>query len=194
MGTHSHSSEVKHIAVATHEGTLFHVLVALAAMIVAGRLVGIVFRKIGQPSVIGEVVAGILLGPSLLGRFTEVAEFILPASISPFLAVIAQIAVILYMFLIGLEFDASKLKKRGHSALAISHFSIIAPFLLGGLLALWLYPRLGTSNVPFDDFALFFLGISMSVTAFSSACQNLDRTWHSENRTRHHGTHRACGR
>ena len=65
-------------------------------MIVAGRLVGIVFRKIGQPSVIGEVVAGILLGPSLLGRFSpEVAEFILPASISPFLAVIAQIAVIL---------------------------------------------------------------------------------------------------
>jgi Kef-type K+ transport system membrane component KefB len=160
------ASEVKRTATATHTGTLFHVLVALVAMITAGRLIGMLFRRIGQPSVIGEVVAGILLGPSLLGRFApEVAEFILPASVAPFLAIIAQIAVILYMFLIGLEFDATKLQKRGHSALAISHFSIIAPFMLGGILALWLYPRLGTVDVPFDDFALF-LGISMSVTAF----------------------------
>jgi Kef-type K+ transport system membrane component KefB len=69
------------------------------------------------------------------------------------------------MFLVGLEFDAAMLRKKGHAAVAISHVSIIAPFLLGGALALWLYPRVSSGDVPFDVFALF-LGVSMSVTAF----------------------------
>lgn len=154
------------VAKSAQDHALFHVLLALAAVIVAGRLMGWLFKHIGQPAVIGEVVAGILLGPSLLGwAFPEASAALLPASVSPYLGVIAQIAVILYMFLVGLEFDGAMLQKKGHSAVAISHASIIAPFLLGGALALWLYPRLSTADVPFDVFALF-LGVSMSVTAF----------------------------
>ena len=145
---------------------LLHVLAALAAVIITGRALGWIFRYVGQPAVIGEVVAGILLGPSLLGRaFPEAAEVLLPASVAPYLEVIAQIAVVLYMFLVGLEFDAATLQKQGHSAIVISHASMTAPFLLGGVLALWLYPRLSSTDVPFDVFALF-LGVSMSVTAF----------------------------
>lgn len=151
---------------AADEHILFHVLLALAAVITAGRLLGWAFRYVGQPAVIGEVVAGILLGPSLLGWVSPAAaQFLLPASAAPFLGIIAQIAVILYMFLIGLEFDAAMLQKKGHTAVAISHASIVAPFLLGGGLALWLYPRFSSSDVPFEVFALF-LGVSMSVTAF----------------------------
>ena len=164
---------------AKNEHVLFHVLLALAAVIVVGRLLGRVFRYVGQPPVIGEVVAGILLGPSLLGWISpSVAAFVLPTSVAPYLGVIAQIAVILYMFLVGLEFDAAMLQKKGHAAAAISHVSIIAPFLLGGLFALWLYPRMGTAGVPFDVFALF-LGISMSVTAFPVLARILtDRNLH----------------
>ncbi|MBL8849649.1 MAG: cation:proton antiporter [Planctomycetaceae bacterium] len=151
---------------AAQDHALFHVLTALVAVIVAGRLIGWLFKHIGQPAVIGEVVAGILLGPSLLGwLYPDAYAALLPPSVAPHLGVIAQIAVILYMFLVGLEFDAAMLQKKGHVAVAISHASIITPFLLGGGLALWLYPRLSTSDVPFDVFALF-LGVSMSVTAF----------------------------
>jgi K+:H+ antiporter len=145
---------------------LLHVLLALLVIVVAARLVGFVFRKIGQPPVIGEVVAGILLGPSLLGSAAPRAyAFLLPPSVAPFLEVIAQVGVILYMFLVGMELSPSHLKRRPHAALAISHASIVVPFLMGSALALWLYPRLSTSSVPFTPFALF-LGVSMSVTAF----------------------------
>jgi Kef-type K+ transport system membrane component KefB len=151
---------------AAQDHVLFHVLLALVAVIIVGRLMGWLFKYVGQPAVIGEVVAGILLGPSLLGwLFPEAYAELLPKSVAPHLGIIAQIAVILYMFLVGLEFDAAMLQKKGHAAVAISHASIIAPFLLGGGLALWLYPRLSTSDIPFDVFALF-LGVSMSVTAF----------------------------
>jgi len=151
---------------ASQDHALFHVLSALVAVIVVGRLLGWLFKYVGQPAVIGEVVAGILLGPSLLGWLApDFYAELLPTSVAPHLGIIAQIAVILYMFLVGLEFDAAMLQKKGHAAVAISHASIIAPFLLGGALALWLYPRMSTSDIPFDVFALF-LGVSMSVTAF----------------------------
>lgn len=164
---------------AAADHALFHVLLALAAVIVAGRLLGWLFRYVGQPAVIGEVVAGILLGPSLLGWLSpETAGFLLPQSAAPYLGIIAQIAVILYMFLVGLEFDGAMLQKKGHTAVAISHASIVAPFLLGGGLALWLYPRVSSAAVPFEVFALF-LGVSMSVTAFPVLARILtDRQMH----------------
>lgn len=142
---------------------LFHVLVALAAVILVGRLLARLFAFIHQPPVIGEVVAGILLGPSLLGE--TASAWILPASVAPFLGVIAQVGIILYMFLVGLELDGSALRERAHAAVATSHASIVAPFLLGAALAVGLYPRLATSDVPFTSFALF-LGTAMSITAF----------------------------
>jgi Kef-type K+ transport system membrane component KefB len=145
---------------------LLHVLLALAVVIVAARGLGALCKRIQQPPVIGEVIAGILLGPSLLGHVSpEATSFLLPPSVAPFLSIIAQIGVILFMFLVGLELDVSQLKNRTRATVAISHASIIVPFVLGSILALWLYPNLSSSDVPFGVFALF-IGVSLSVTAF----------------------------
>jgi len=145
---------------------LFHVLLALAAVVLVGRLLGAVLRAFGQPPVIGEVLGGILLGPSLLGRVApQVSTFVLPASVAPELSVVAQLGVVLYMFLVGLELNGDLLRRRAQATVAISHASIVAPFVLGSLLALYLYPRLGTSTVTFTTFALF-MGVAMSITAF----------------------------
>ena len=145
---------------------LYHVLLALVLILLLGRWLGKLFVYFGQPRVIGEMVAGIMLGPSLLGRiWPEAMHFILPQDVQPFLGIIAQIGVILYMFLVGLELNAGLLRSRAHSTIAISHASIVTPFLLGGLLALWLFPHLGTPGVPFTSFALF-MGVAMSITAF----------------------------
>jgi len=146
--------------------TLFHVLLALVVVIVVARAMGALFRRFEQPPVIGEVVAGILLGPSLLGRVApEASAFLLPPAVAPFLGILAQVGVILYMFLVGLELDAGMLRRRAHASVAVSHASIIAPFLLGSALALWLHPILAPAGVGFTVFALF-MGVSLSVTAF----------------------------
>jgi Kef-type K+ transport system membrane component KefB len=153
-------------AVPAPADVLLHVLLALVVVIVAARICGALCKHFRQPPVIGEVIAGILLGPSLLGRISPMAmNFLLPPSVAPFLSIIAQIGVILFMFLVGLELDTSQLKHRTHVTVAISHASILVPFVLGTVLALWLYPVLSTSDVPFTIFALF-LGVSLSVTAF----------------------------
>jgi Kef-type K+ transport system membrane component KefB len=151
---------------ARHGNTLFHVLLALIAVIVLGQFLGAIFRLIGQPPVIGEVVAGILLGPSLLGRIApDAANYLLPPSIAPSIGVIAQLGVILYMFVLGLELDTDFLRKHGRASIMISHTSILLPFVLGAWLALALYPRFADRAVPFTVFALF-LGAAMSITAF----------------------------
>lgn len=150
-------------AVSAAPNVLLHVLIALAAVVIAGQGLARLFSYIGQPPVIGEVIAGILLGPSLLG--THLSGLILPASSAPFLGLVAQIGVLLYMFVVGLELNPGLLKHRAHATVAISHASILAPFLLGAVLALNLYPRLSSSDVPFTSFALF-MGVAMSITAF----------------------------
>jgi Kef-type K+ transport system membrane component KefB len=151
---------------AAHVDTLLHVLIALLVVIVLARGIGKLFALFHQPPVIGEIVAGIMLGPSLLGRVApEAAQFILPAQVAPFLQILAQVGVILFMFLVGVELDPALMRKRGHATVAISHASILAPFLLGSLLGLAIYPTLSTRDVPFTAFALF-MGVSMSVTAF----------------------------
>ena len=143
-----------------------HVLLALLVVLVAARLLGALFRHLQQPAVIGEVIAGILLGPSLLGRVAPgVSAYLLPPTVAPFLSVLAQVGVILFMFLVGLELDTTGLRDKRHATVAISHASIVAPLLMGAVLALWLYPKLSTRDVPFTSFALF-MGVSMSVTAF----------------------------
>jgi Kef-type K+ transport system membrane component KefB len=151
---------------AAHGGELYHVLLSLFAIIVLGRLLGKLCLHFGQPRVIGEMIAGIMLGPSLLGLiWPDAMAFVLPGHAAPFLGVIAQIGVILYMFLIGLELNASLLRSRAHATVAISHASIVTPFLLGSLLALWLYPRLAGEGAQFTSFAMF-MGVAMSITAF----------------------------
>ena len=159
--------------------TLLHVLVALLVVILASRALGTVFRFINQPPVIGEVVAGIMLGPSLLGRMApDVSAYILPPTVAPYLSVVAQVGVILYMFLVGLHLDTALLRSKTHSTLAISHASIVAPFVLGAAAALWIYPQLSSSDVPFSVFAMF-MGVSLSVTAFPVLARILtDRNMH----------------
>jgi Kef-type K+ transport system membrane component KefB len=145
---------------------LYHVLLALVLILLLGRWLGKLFIHFGQPRVIGEMVAGIMLGPSLLGQFwPQATTFILPAHAEDSLKIIAQIGVILYMFLVGLELNAGLIRSRAHATVAISHASIVAPFLLGSVLALWLYEPFGTSATPFTSFALF-MGVAMSITAF----------------------------
>lgn len=144
-------------------GILLHLLLALAAVIVAGQLLGRLLALVGQPPVIGEVAAGILLGPSIIG--TDVSALILPPAVAPFLGVLAQIGVVLYMFLVGLDLRLDELRRRAHITVATSHASILLPFILGAALALFLYPRVSSADVPFMTFALF-MGVAMSITAF----------------------------
>ena len=120
-----------------------------------------------------------MLGPSLLGRVApKVALYLLPGSVAPHLNVLAQVGVILFMFVVGIELDTDALSSRTRSSVAISHASIVAPFLLGASLALWLYPRVSSQDVPFTYFALF-MGVSMSVTAFPVLARILtDRRLH----------------
>jgi len=150
-----------------------HVLATLAAVVFLGYVLGRALRYLGQPPVIGEVIAGIMLGPSLLGAiWPEAMHFLIPApetdpkgQVTAALKAVSQLGVILYMFLVGLELNAAGIAKRAHAAVAVSHASIVAPFVLGSALALWLYPIFSHQGVPFTSFALF-MGAAMSITAF----------------------------
>ncbi|MGE4054855.1 MAG: cation:proton antiporter [Vicinamibacterales bacterium] len=146
--------------------TLLHLLAALAAVVITARVMGAVFHLFRQPAVIGEVVGGIMLGPSLLGAFyPEAYGFLLPPATAPYLSVVAQLGVVLYMFIVGLHLDLSVMRTSGHATIAISHASIVVPMLLGVAMAFVLYAPLAGPGAPFAPFALF-LGVSLSVTAF----------------------------
>jgi len=145
---------------------LLHVLLALVVIVITARVLGALFRSVHQPQVMGEVIAGLLLGPSFLGWLApQLSSQLLPSPIEPFLAVIAEVGVILFMFLVGLELDTGLLRQRTRASIAISHASIVVPFLLGASLALWLYPNFAGGAISFTAFALF-IGVAMSVTAF----------------------------
>jgi len=161
------STTVRPAQEATGTPNLFlQVLVALAVVVITARVVAALFRWLGQPQVMGEVVAGLLLGPSFGGWVApKAAAILLPAAIAPYLAVIAQVGIILFMFLVGLGLDTGLLRQRSRASVAISHASIVVPFLLGAALALWLYPRFAGAGISFTPFALF-IGVAMSVTAF----------------------------
>ncbi|MFN7729294.1 MAG: cation:proton antiporter [Bdellovibrio sp.] len=141
---------------------LFQILVIL----IFSRLCGIVLRKLGQPQVIGEMIAGILLGRSVFAfLWPDGFDALFPTSSMTALYFLSQIGLILFMFVIGLDLKLEDLKKRAPAAILVSHVSIVIPFLLGALAALFLYQNLGPSNSSFASFALF-MGISMSITAF----------------------------
>ncbi len=149
-------------------------LLQMVVIIVAARLLGRGFRRIGQPAVIGEIFAGILLGPSLLGwLWPQALGFLFPpAALAP-LQLLSQIGVLLFMFAVGLEVDLPDLRRQARTALLISHASMLLPFLLGMALALAAFPLLAAPGVPFPAFALF-LGIAMSITAFPVLARILD--------------------
>jgi Kef-type K+ transport system membrane component KefB len=151
------------------------ILLAVMVVIAASRFVGWAISKIGQPRVHGEILAGILLGPSLLGIvWPRAMGYIFPTEIIGALKVLAQIGLVMFMFLIGLELDLTKLRGHGHKAAVISPSSILAPILLGALLAVWLYPRFG-GGVDRVGFTLF-LGAAMAITAFPVLARVLQET------------------
>ena len=145
---------------------VWKLLLAAVLVIVVARVAGALFQRINQPQVVGEIVAGIVLGPSVLGAvLPRFSHFVFTDQMLPFLDVLAQVGLIFFMFLVGLELDVRLIKGRGHTAATVSGVSIIAPFLLGAVSALVLFPTLGSASGRFTPFALF-LGASMSITAF----------------------------
>ncbi len=141
-------------------------LAQVAVILLAARAVGWLLRRIRQPQVVGEMVAGILLGPSLLGLLLPgPAEALFPPESLGFLGAVSEIGVVLFMFLIGLEVDPQLLRRRGRVAVVTSQAGILVPFILGALLGLFLHPRLAPEGVSTLHFVLF-MGTAMSITAF----------------------------
>lgn len=141
-------------------------LLQIISIILVARFFGWMFRKIGQPSVIGEMVAGIVIGPSLMGLyFPEFFDTLFPVASLGNLKFLSQIGLIFFMFVIGMELDLKALKNKANDAVVISHASIIFPFTLGTALAYFIYNQFAPDGVEFMSFALF-LGIAMSITAF----------------------------
>jgi Kef-type K+ transport system membrane component KefB len=154
------------------------ILLALAAVIVTGQILARVLARFGQPAVIAEVLAGILLGPSLLGP--EISAYILPPPIAPALRAIAYAGVIAYMFLVGVELEMDHVRARGRATLAIAFAAVVVPFAAGALLAVTALLPLAPAGVTATTFTLF-MGIAMAVTAFPVLARilrdrGLDRT------------------
>lgn len=141
-------------------------LAQIVTIIIVARFFGWIFKKIGQPTVIGEIIAGIVLGPSLLGMyFPEFSATLFPVESLGNLKFLSQIGLILFMFVIGMELDLKVLKNKANEAVVISHASIVIPFALGIGLAYFVYNRFAPEGVKFLSFSLF-MGIAMSITAF----------------------------
>jgi Kef-type K+ transport system membrane component KefB len=141
-------------------------LIQLLVILASARAAGRVAHAIGQPRVVGEMFAGIVLGPSVLGVIAPgVIDRLFPAGRLVPLNTLSQLGVILFMFIVGLRFHLAVLRGLLRSAVVISAASIIAPFLLGSALAWWIYPRVAAPTVASAPFMLF-VGSAMSITAF----------------------------
>ncbi|OLA95375.1 MAG: cation/H(+) antiporter, partial [Candidatus Rokubacteria bacterium 13_2_20CM_69_15_2] len=148
------------------ERLLSVITVDILVILVVSRLLGVALRAIGQPQVMGEVIGGILLGPSLLGwAAPAVSAALFPPAVLPYLRVLSEYGIVFFMFLVGLELDPALMRGRGRAAVVTSHSSILTPFALGIVLAAWLYHEHAPHGVRFLSFALF-MGASMSITAF----------------------------
>lgn len=141
-------------------------LLQIITIIIVARIFGWIFKKIGQPSVIGEIIAGIFLGPSVVGLYLpEYSALLFPTASLGNLGFLSQIGLILFMFVIGMELDLKVLKNKANDAVVISHASIIIPFALGIGLSYFIYQKFAPTGVAFLSFSLF-MGIAMSITAF----------------------------
>lgn len=153
----------------THNLTDPLAMLLLQIVVIIGftRLFGFLFKKIGQPFVIGEIVAGIVLGPSIAGLFFPDLNLLLfPVASLGTLNFLSQIGLILFMFIIGMELDLKAIGKQAYAAVIISHASIIIPYTLGMGLAYYIYHDYAPSGISFLSFSLF-MGITMSITAIS---------------------------
>jgi len=141
-------------------------LLQIIVILLVCRAFGWLFAKMGQPTVIGEIVAGIVLGPSIFGNwFPEASTFLFPVESLGNITIISQFGLILFMFAIGMELDIVEVRKKLKETILISHTSTIVPFFLGMLTAYFVYDTYADKTTPFLSFALF-IGISMSITAF----------------------------
>jgi len=165
MSAQKHTSLAETVNSAIRHPVAIFIL-QLVLVIASSQVCAYFFKKIGQPAVMGEIIAGILLGPSLLGAIAPAfSSFVFPASSLGNLQMLSQVGVILFMFVIGMDLDTGLLRKKARAALLISYFSIIVPFILGILLSLVLYDRYAPQGIPFYAFSLF-TGIALSITAF----------------------------
>jgi len=138
----------------------------LVIVIVIARFFGMVFRKMGQPSVMGEVLGGIVMGPSVLGYFFPgFTSSVFHPDAMVFLKHIAEVGITLYLFVMGLEIDLPRLRHSARSAVVVSQMSIILPFALGILLAHQIFTQYAPTGVGMLEFSLF-VGVSLSITAF----------------------------
>jgi len=150
----------------TLEHPFLILLAQIVTILIVCRIFGWLFEKINQPTVIGEIMAGIVLGPSLLGYyFPDFSSLLFPTQSLTNLNLVSQIGLILFMFMVGMELDFKLLKTRANDAVIISHASIIVPFALGICLAYFIYEIIAPEGVHFLSFALF-IGIALSITAF----------------------------
>lgn len=148
------------------EDPVSRLFLQLLIIIAVARMVGHGFSLCGQPSVVGEMAAGILLGPSLFGLLWPAGfHFVFADGTTGTLRLLSQIGVCLFMFTVGMELDVTHLRHRAQMAVVVSHASIAVPYLFGTVLALFLYTPLAAPGATFVAFALF-MGISMSITAF----------------------------
>lgn len=142
------------------------ILIQLIVILAAARFVGWVFGKMGQPSVVGEMTAGLMLGPSFFGAWSpQLYELCFPPDSFVTLNTLSRLGVWLFVFLVGVELDLSALRKVGKLAFVVSQASIVTPLILGSLFALLLYPEFSSEDVSAPAFALF-IGAAMSITAF----------------------------
>jgi len=147
-------------------GSLSVLLLQIIAIIFTARIFGFLFSKLGQPAVIGEIAAGIFLGPSVLGFiFPSCNQFLFPQNSLSNLQLFSQLGLILFMFVVGMEVDLKVLKSKAGNVIIISHASMIIPYALGMALAYFLYKEYAPANATFLAFSLF-IGIVMSITAF----------------------------
>src|ERR1700744_3213105 len=132
------------------------------------RCVGMLARRVGQPQVVGEMIAGVIMGPSLFGLLCPSwQQVIFPKDSLKILYVLAQFGVGLYMFLVGTEFKVDLFRSRARSAASVSIAGMVAPFVVGSILAIWLWRVPGLFSEKVTQFeAILFLGAAMSITAF----------------------------
>src|SRR5437660_7854290 len=146
--------------------SIAQLLLSVGTIVLVTRLFGWLFERIGQPCVVGEMTAGIVLGPSVLGYFFPgFLTYIFPSSSLTTLTALSQLGILLFMFVVGLEVDLNRLLKSRAMVVLTSNFSILMPFVMGIGLARLLYSRFAGQHVPFLYFAMF-VGTAMSVTAF----------------------------
>ncbi len=163
------NSIIDHFSTALHQNIthpLAILLLQILTIIFTARTFGFIFNKIGQPTVIGEIIAGIFLGPSILGLwFPEFSVFLFPKPSLGNLHLLSQVGLVLFMFVIGMELDLKLLKNKTQDAIIISHIGIVIPYASGMALSYFLYKEFAPDNIDFMSFSLF-MGIAMSIAAF----------------------------